>query len=140
MEELKLEAGNWKLNKMEKMIKSFQNLEVYTESYDLAMDIFQLTRKFPKEEVYSLTSQLVRASRSVPANISEGWSKRNYENIFKQHLIHASGSNGEVETWLSFSFDCGYINNETFQRLIDQNAIVGRKITKLHQNWKNYEK
>ena len=122
------------------MIKSYKNLEVYIESFDLAMEIFQLTRKFPKEEVYSLTSQMVRASRSVPANISEGWSKRNYENIFKQHLIHALGSNSEVETWLKFSFDCGYINNETFQGLTDQNAIVGRKITKLHQNWKTMAK
>ena len=122
------------------MIKSFKNLEVYTESFDLAMEIFQITRMFPKEEVYSLTSQLVRASRSVTANISEGWSKRNYENIFKQHLIHALGSNSEVETWLKFSLDCGYINQEIFQRLTDRNTIVGRKITKLHQNWKSYEK
>lgn len=110
------------------------------ESYNLAMEVFQLTRKFPKEEVYSLTSQIVRASRSVSANISEGWSKRNYENIFKQHLIHALGSNAEVETWLKFSLDCGYIDSNTFQDLTDRNAVVGRKITKLHQNWKSYEK
>jgi len=122
------------------MIQSYKNLEVYVESFGLAMEVFQITRKFPKEEVYSLTSQIVRASRSVSANISEGWAKRNYENTFKQHLIHALGSNAEVETWLKFSFDCGYINNETFKRLTDQNAIVGRKITKLHQNWKSYEK
>ena len=122
------------------MIKSYKNLEVYTESYDLAMKIFKITRKFPKEEVYSLTSQMVKASRSVPANISEGWSKRNYENIFKQHLIHALGSNAEVETWLQFSLDCGYIDSNTFQKLTDKNSVVGRKITKLHQNWKSYEK
>tara|TARA_B100000929_G_scaffold246332_1_gene204763 strand:+ start:452 stop:820 length:369 start_codon:yes stop_codon:yes gene_type:complete len=122
------------------MIRSFKDLEIYKESYDLAMEIFWLTRKFPKEEVFSLTSQIVRAGRSVPANISEGWAKRNYENTFKQHLIHALGSNAEVETWLKFSMDCEYINSDTFQKLTDKNAVIGRKITKLHQNWKNHEK
>ncbi|MCM4156636.1 four helix bundle protein [Gramella sp. AN32] len=122
------------------MIKSFKDLEIYKESYDLAMEIFWLTRKFPKEEVFSLTSQIVRAGRSVPANISEGWAKRNYESTFKQHLIHALGSNAEVETWLKFSLDCEYINADTFQKLKDKNAVIGRKITKLHQNWKSHEK
>lgn len=122
------------------MIKSYKNLEVYIESYDLAMRVFHLTRKFPKEEVYSLTSQIVRASRSVSANISKGWSKRNYESIFKQHLIHALGSNSEVETWLKFAFDCGYIDEPTFQKLTEQNTIIGRKLTKLHQNWKSHER
>lgn len=112
------------------MIKSYKNLEVYIESYDLAMEVFHLTKKFPKEEVYSLTSQIVRASRSVSANISEGWSKRNYESIFKQHLIHALGSNSEVETWLKFAFDCGYIDEPTFQKLTEQNTINRKKIDK----------
>ncbi|WP_300440290.1 four helix bundle protein [Christiangramia sp.] len=122
------------------MIKSFKDLEVYKESYVLATEIFRLTRKFPKEEVFSLTSQLVRASRSVPANISEGWAKRNYENTFKQHLIHALGSNAEVETWLTFALDCDYIDKNTFQKLTGENSVIGRKITKLHQNWKSHEK
>lgn len=69
------------------MIKSFKDLDIYNDSYQLAMEVFWLSRKFPKEEVYSLTSQMVRSSRSVAANISEGWSKRNYEQIFKQLLI-----------------------------------------------------
>ncbi|MDT0643648.1 four helix bundle protein [Zunongwangia sp. F363] len=137
----KLEVGSWKIHlRYENMIQSFKDLMVYKESYELAMDVFLHTRRFPKEEIYSLTSQLIRASRSVPANISEGWCKRNYENIFKQHLIHALGSNGEVETWLNFSKDCSYIDKENFEKLIDRNAIIGRKITKLHQNWKSYEK
>lgn len=122
------------------MIKSFKDLEVYKESYLLAMEIFKLTRKFSKEELYSLTSQLVRAARSVPANISEGWSKRNYENIFKQYLIHDLGSNAEIETWLKFSLDCGYIENEEYENLVEKNQMIGKKLTKLHQNWKSYEK
>lgn len=75
------------------MIKSYNDLDVYNLSYEVAMEIFEMTRNFPKEEQYSLTSQMIRSSRSVSANISEGWAKRNYENYFKQHLIHALGSN-----------------------------------------------
>ena len=122
------------------MIKSFKDLDVYQESYDLAMEIFHITRKFPKEEMYSLTSQLVRSSRSVAANISEGWSKRQYEQIFKQQLINSLGSNGETDTWLDFARDCNYINNEVHADLRAKNEILGKKIFRLHQNWKSYGK
>ncbi|WP_121665508.1 four helix bundle protein [Mesonia aquimarina] len=122
------------------MIKSYKNLEVYQECYNLAMDIFWVTKNFPKEEIYSLTSQLVRASRSVSANIAEGWSKRNYESIFKQHLIHSLGSNGETENWLNIALDCNYIEKESYDELMKRNSIIGKKLTKLHQNWKSYEK
>lgn len=120
------------------MIKSFKDLDIYQESYALAMEIFRETRHFPKEETFSLTSQIVRASRSVGANISEGWSKRQYEQIFKQQLINALGSNGETETWLDFAYDCNYLNEEVHARLRVKNGIVGKKINRLHQNWKNY--
>jgi len=122
------------------MIKSYKDLEVHKEAFKLAMEIFWITRKFPKEEVYSLTSQIVRSSRSVSANISEGWAKRKYDAVFKQHLIHALGSNSETEDWLNYSFECNYISLEAFNNLIDKNSKVGRMLTKLHQNWKNYEK
>ena len=84
------------------MIKSYKDLKVYQRSHELAMNIFKLSVKFPVEEKYSLTSQIIRSSRSISANISEGWAKREYENIFKQHLIHSLGSTSETQTWLSF--------------------------------------
>jgi len=65
------------------MIKHYKDLEVFRLSYDLVMDIFRLTREYPREELYSLTSQIVRSSRSIPANIVEGWAKRKHENVFK---------------------------------------------------------
>ena len=71
------------------MIKSYKDLDVHKESFKLAMELFWLTRRFPKEELFSLTSQIVRSSRSVSANICEGWAKRKYDAIFKQHLIHS---------------------------------------------------
>lgn len=65
------------------MIRSYKDLEVHKISYNAAMEIFFLSKKFPKEEMYSLTSQIIRSSRSISANISEGWAKREFENVFK---------------------------------------------------------
>ncbi len=116
-------------------IKSYNDLEVYKLSYSLAMDVFKVSKSFPKEELYSLTSQVVRSSRSISANIVEGWSKRYYENKFKVHLIDALGSTGETQNWISFAKDCGYLNSEEHLKLADQLDHVGRMLTKLHQNW-----
>ncbi len=96
------------------MIKTVLDLEVYKLSYQVAMDIFKLTRNFPKEERYSLTDQIVRSSRSVSANIAEGWGKRIYENDFKRHLIYAMGSLEETKAWLHFSHDCSYMSSDDF--------------------------
>ena len=117
-------------------IKSFRDLEVYKRSYVTAMRIFRITRQFPKEEVYSLTSQIVRSTRSISANISEGWAKRLFENVFKQHLIHSLGSCAESETWLDFAKDCGYLPEAEHKELIIELHSIGRMLTKLHQNWK----
>ena len=118
------------------MIKSYTDLEVYNLSYKVSMDIFFLTKKFPKEEMYSLTSQIVRSTRSISANIVEGWAKREYENIFKQHLITSLGSCAESQNWLSFSKDCEYISEKDFIELNEKFEQIGRMLTKLHQNWK----
>jgi four helix bundle protein len=117
------------------MIKSFEDLEVYKLSYGIAMDIFRISKKFPKEELYSLTSQIVRSSRSISANIVEGWSKRHYENKFKVHLIDALGSTGETRNWISFAKDCDYISSEEFLTFDDKLDHVGKMLSKLHQNW-----
>src|SRR5438128_2718806 len=97
-----------------KKITSYKDFEAHQLSYELAMDIFKSTRKFPKEEVYSLTSQIVRSSRSISSNIAEGWAKREYENVFKQHLVTSLGSCSETDNWLSFAKDRGYISEAEF--------------------------
>lgn len=117
------------------MIKSYQDLEVWKLSFEFAMEIFGISRNFPKDEAYSLTSQLVRSSRSISANICEGWAKRQFENVFKQHLIHALGSNAETQNWILFAKECGYLKEEEYQRLIQKIDTIGKMITKLHQNW-----
>lgn len=118
------------------MIKAVNDLEVFKLSYQIAVDIFTLTRSFPKEERYSLTDQIVRSSRSVSANIAEGWRRRIYENEFKKHLVYAMGSLEETKVWLCFSRDCSYINNEQFVNLEKKLDESGAKIYKLYENWR----
>jgi len=122
------------------MIKSYKDLEVYKRSFRMAMDIFWLTRNFPKEEVYSLTSQINRSSRSISANIAEGWAKRIYESVFKQHLIHALGSCSETENWLAFALECKYMDQSVHNRINNELDQIGKMLYALHKNWKNHEK
>jgi four helix bundle protein len=90
-------------------IKTIHDLEVYRLAYSLAMQIFKQTIRFPKEEIYSLTDQIRRSSRSVAINIREGYAKRTYENVFTRHLNDAFGSSEETRGWLLFARDCGYM-------------------------------
>src|ERR1700754_1438026 len=89
-----------------------KSLRVYQEAYALAMLIFDVTKKFPKEEQYSLTDQVRRSSRSVCANLSEGYRKRVYPKHFKLKLTDCDAELAETMTWLDFSFDCNYISLE----------------------------
>jgi four helix bundle protein len=120
------------------MISSLSDLECFKLSYVLAMDIFKVTRYFPKEERYSLTDQVIRASRSVAANIAEGWGKRGFDKEFKRHLIYALGSIEETKTWLQFAKDCNYVEQEKFKELFSRCELVGSKIFKLYEKWKTF--
>lgn len=121
------------------MIKSYKDLKVYQLSYSLAMDIFWLSKKFQKEELYSLTDQIRRASRSISANIVEGWAKRNYENIFKRHLIDSIGSCNETKLWLDFSKDCKYMPKDEHTILMNKCEETSKMLTRLFENWKSYD-
>ena len=118
------------------MIKTVVDLEVFKLSYQLAMEIFNVSRNFPKEERYSLTDQVVRSSRSISANIAEGWGKRIYENEFKRHLIYGMGSLEETKVWLYFAKDCQCLNVETFDGLNKKYDELGAMIYKFYENWK----
>jgi four helix bundle protein len=119
------------------MIKTIFDLEVFNLSYTLAMDIFNGSRNFPKAETYSPTDQICRSSRSISANIAEGWGKRIYENEFKKHLIYAMGSLEETKAWLLFARDCGYLQIDVFEILRKKSDELGAKIYKLYENWKS---
>ena len=119
-------------------IHKVNDLDVYNLSYSLALEIFFLSKKFPKEETYSLTDQIRRSSRSVPANICEGFAKRRYENIFKSHLISAIGSGEETKTWLDFARDFSYLSKEDVDRIKGKYTELGAMLYRMFQNWKSY--
>ena len=99
-------------------INSFKDLIVYQKAYLLAMQIFDLSKSYPKEERYSLTDQIRRSSRSVTSNIAEAWAKRIYTKFFVNKLSDSLGEEFETEGWLDYSLDCNYIKKETHSLLI----------------------
>jgi four helix bundle protein len=120
-------------------IKSIHDLEVYRLAYSLAMKIFRYPTRFPKEEIYSLTDQIRRSSRSVAINIREGYAKRKYENVFLRHLNDAFGSAEETRGWLSFAMDCGYLDKDSYTRLDKEYDQLNAKLYRLMNNWKSID-
>ena len=119
------------------MIKSFSDLEVYQLSYQLSMNVFILTKDFPSSEKYSLTSQIIRSTRSISANIAEGFGRRTYQAEFKKYLIYSAGSLEESKVWLNFAKDCNYITLEQFNIYNAKADEIGAKLHKLYINWKS---
>ncbi|MDO5968845.1 four helix bundle protein [Flavivirga aquimarina] len=112
----------------------FQDLLAYRKSFDLAMNVFHLSKSFPKEETYSLTDQVRRSSRSVSANISEAYRKRLYPKHFISKLMDSDAENSETQTWLEFSLYCEYISKETFSELMSKSNEIGKLINYMIQN------
>jgi len=93
-------------------IQSHRDLEVYKRAFDAAMRIFELSKAFPREEMYSLTDQVRRSSRSVCANLAEAWRKRRYEAAFVSKLSDSEGEAAETQVHLEFAVKCGYLPRE----------------------------
>ena len=121
-----------------KIVKTYKDLNVYQQSYQLAIQIFEITKSFPKEEMYSLTDQIRRSSRSIPVNIVEGWAKRKYENVFLRHLNDSNGSCEETKIWLDLSKDCRYIEINEYNRLMTQYNEVGAMLNSLMSRWQTF--
>lgn len=119
------------------MIQKLKDLQVYVRSYGLAVPISETPKAFPKEEMSSLTYQIIRLSRSIAADISEGWAKREYGQVFKQHLIHSLGSASEPQTWVDFSYDYGYITLGSKEKISGKLDTIGKMLTNLHKKWKS---
>ncbi|MDO1500264.1 four helix bundle protein [Winogradskyella maritima] len=103
-----------------------QDLIAYKKGFELAMDIFQLSKSFPREEQYSLTDQIRRSSRSVCANLSEAYSKRRYPKHFISKLTDCDGENGETRTWLEFALACAYITKDIYNTLYDKSIEISK--------------
>jgi len=108
--------------------QGYRDLNAYKLSYQLALDIHNISKTFPKEEQYSLTDQIRRSSRSVPANLAEGWKKRRYKKAFIAKVIDAAGEAGETEVWLDFSKDFGYLHEAKYLDLMSKYDEVNRML------------
>jgi four helix bundle protein len=108
--------------------RGYRDLRVFQLAYQLAMDIFEVTKLFPKEEKYALTDQIRRSSRSIPANLAEAWKKRRYEKAFVSKLVDCAGEAGETEVWLNFSKDFGYLKEDRYQELMNKYDEVNRML------------
>ena len=123
---------------MGRAIKSVMDLTVYRSAFELAMEIFEITKKFPKEEVYALTDQIRRSTRSVSVNIREGFAKRRYQQTFIRHLNDALGSSEESRGWLEFALSCAYIPHERFQHLDSRYDELSAMLYSLMNKWKSF--
>ena len=107
-------------------IRHFRDLDVYRRAFEVAMKIFELTKKFPGDEKFSMVDQIRRATRSVCSNIAEGWRKRRYISVFRNKMTDAMQEASEAQCWLEFAFSCRYISEDEFQNLdTEYENIIG---------------
>jgi four helix bundle protein len=115
-------------------IKSAKELNVYRKGYELAMKVFKLSKQFPAEEKFALTSQLRRSSRSVCLNLREAWAKRRYEAHFISKLTDCDGENSETDSSLDFAKDCDYIKPEQHTELTAICQEIGKMLGSMISN------
>jgi four helix bundle protein len=113
---------------------SYKNLIAYQKAFSLAMKIFKITKKFPKDERFGLTDQMRRSSRSLCTNLAEGYRKRRYEAHFVSKLTDADMENTETQVWLDFALECEYIIQEEFNDLYRDTEEVGRLVSYVIEN------
>ena len=124
-------------------INSFKDLIVFQKAFKLAMEIFEITKSFPKEEKYSLTDQIRRSSRSVTSNISESWAKKRYIKAFVNKLTDSLGEEFETEVWLDYSLNCKYISALDHSNLVNAYSEVRKMLISMINNpekWCSYDK
>lgn len=114
--------------------KGFKDLIVYRKAFGLSLKIFEATKSFPREELYSLTDQIRRSSRSIGANIAESWPKRKYEKSFIAKLIDSQSEACETIHWLDMAASLKYIDQEMYKNLIADTSEIQRMLQSMIQN------
>jgi len=115
-----------------KAIRSHKELIVYQSAFKVSMEIFRISKTFPKEEVYSLTSQIRRSSRSVCANLAEAFRKRRYEKAFISKLSDSEGEAAETQVWLDYSLECGFLSEDLHHNFLNEyERIIGMLVNML---------
>jgi four helix bundle protein len=115
-------------------IKSAKQLVVYQKAFDLAMAVFEASKRFPPEERFALSSQIRRSSRSVCLNLREAWAKRRYEAHFISKLTDCAGECAETDTSLDFAVECAYITADQHRQMTALNTEVGKMLTSMLTN------
>ncbi len=115
-------------------VVTHRDLDVYQKALAGAMQIFELSHRFPKEEMYSLTDQMRRSSRSVCSNLAEAWRKRRYEKHFISKLSDSEGEAAETQVWLEFAVKCNYLNPEAARQLYQEYEEIIRMIVSMIKN------
>jgi four helix bundle protein len=118
---------------------SFKDLTVYKKGFSLAMDIFRVSKKFPDEERFGLTSQIRRSSRSVCSNLAEGYRKRIYEAHFVSKTSDADMENSETQVWLDFALECEYITKKMYNDFVSKSEEIGRLLNHMVENPEKYK-
>ena len=111
--------------------RSFKDLRVYQKAREVSRTVFQLSKAFPKEEMYSLTDQIRRAARSVGAQIAEAWGKRRYEKHFVSKLTDADAEQMETQHWVGEALDCGCITTADGAHLNSGLEEIGRMLNSM---------
>ena len=122
-----------------RQIRSYRDLDVFNLTYTLAMEVFRLTIHFPKEERYSLVDQVQRSSRSVCANLVEGFARRRHANVFNNSLNSSLGESAETKLWLDFASDCGYLTAADHSRMSIGYEQAGAMLWTLMNRWERFK-
>ena len=117
---------------------SFRDLTVFKKAFELAMEIFLISKTFPKEEIYSLTNQIRKSSRSVCSSIAEGYRKRLYQAHFIAKSSDADMENSETQVWLDFAKACEYLKIEDYNKLTEKSVEVGKLLNHMIENPEKY--
>lgn len=118
----------------------FRDLLAYKKAFSLAMRIFELSKKFPKEETYSLTDQIRRSSRSVTANFAVGYRKRKYPAHFVLKMTDSDAENSETSVWLDYALKCKYITQEDHSEMIQETVEIGRLLKDIIDHPEKYSR
>jgi four helix bundle protein len=120
------------------MIKTHKELNVFKLSFEAGMEIFEVTKSFPKEEMYSLTDQIRRSSRSVSGNIAEAFRKRKYPRSFVSKLSDSEGEAAETQVWLDYALGCKYIGDDQYTNLTEKYDHIIGMLVKMSLNPGNW--
>jgi four helix bundle protein len=112
-------------------VESHEDLDVYRLAFKAACRIFELSKRFPREETYALTDQIRRASRAVCSGIAEGWRRRRYVAAFVNKLNEAEGEGAETQVWAAFALECGYMTEQEYEEIREMYDHILRMLVKM---------